>query len=209
MADSEARPSIAKCGLARAMVVVFVCVTAAVSLAWSHTKLLSQDEMYEFQTDSVRSLAELVHVQRTWPISLDPLLYHALSHEAMQAFGAGALAQRLPALAGFLLMQVCLFFFVRNLAGERAGAVAAAFPAMTATLYYSAEGRPYGLMLGLYALALLGWQAAVRQGTGNSHPSEQGPLVGDPEREQGTGSGRWWALVGLAAAIAADRKSTR
>ena len=75
MADVEARPSIAKCGLARAMVVVFVCVTAAVSLAWSHTKLLSQDEMYEFQTDSVRSLAELVHVQRTWPISLDPLLY--------------------------------------------------------------------------------------------------------------------------------------
>jgi hypothetical protein len=58
-------------------------------------------------------------------------------------------------------------------------------------------------MLGLYALALLGWQAAVRQGTGNSHPSEQGPLAGDPEREQGTGSGRWWALVGLAAAIAA------
>jgi hypothetical protein len=90
MADVEARPSIAKCGLARAMVVVFVCVTAAVSLAWSHAKLLSQDEMYEFQTDSVRSLAELVHVQRTWPISLDPLLYHALSHGAMQAFGAFA-----------------------------------------------------------------------------------------------------------------------
>jgi 4-amino-4-deoxy-L-arabinose transferase-like glycosyltransferase len=183
MADVKARPSIAKCGLARAMVVVFVCVTAAVSLAWSHAKLLSQDEMYEFQTDSVRSLAELVHVQRTWPISLDPLLYHALSHGAMQAFGAGASAQRLPALAGFLLMQVCLFFFVRNLvggsAGERAGAVAAAFPAVTATLFYAVEGRPYGLMLGLYALALWCWQVASRS-----------------ERA------RAWALVGLAAALA-------
>ena len=173
-----------KCALARAMVVVFVCVTAAVSLTWSHTKLMSQDEMYEFQTDSVPSLAELVHVQKTWPISLDPLLYHALSHGAMQVFGADALAQRLPALAGFLLMQVCLFFFVRNLAGERAGAVAAAFPAVTATLFYAVEGRPYGLMLGLYALALLCWQVGSReQGTGNRF--------------------RGWALVGLAAAIAA------
>jgi hypothetical protein len=194
MEDVEARPSIAKCGLARAMVVVFVCVTAAVSLAWSHAKLLSQDEMYEFQTDSVRSLAELVHVQRTWPISLDPLLYHALSHEAMQAFGAGALAQRLPALGGFLLMQVCLFFFVRNLvggsAGERAGAVAAAFPAVTATLFYAVEGRPYGLMLGLYALALWCWQVATRQlSVVSSQLSEKA-------------KGRGWALVGLAAALA-------
>ena len=176
-------PLIAKCRLARVMVVVFVCVTGAVSLAWSHTKLMSQDEMYEFQTDSVPSLAGLTHVQKTWPISLDPLLYHALSHAAMQVFGAGVLAQRLPALAGFLLMQVCLFFFVRNLAGERAGALAAAFPAVTATLFYAVEGRPYGLMLGLYALALLCWQVAERQWSRKT-------------------SARGWALVGLAAALA-------
>jgi hypothetical protein len=173
------------------MAVVFVCVTAAASLGWSHAKLMSQDEMYQFQTDSVGTLKKLIQVQRTSPISLDPLLDHALSHGAMQVFGVGAFAARLPALAGFLLMQGCLFFFVRNLAGERAGAVAAAFPAMTATLYYSAEGRPYGLMLGLYALALLCWQAAERQW---SVVSGQSP---------GKARARGWALVGLAAAIAA------
>jgi hypothetical protein len=194
MADTAAKPAIAKCGLARVMLVVFVCATAAMSLTWSHAKLMSQDEMYEFQTDSVRSLAELVHIQTTWPISLDPLLYHALSHAAMQAFGTRALAQRLPALAGFLLMQVCLFFFVRNLvggsAGERAGAVAAAFPAVTATLFYAVEGRPYGLMLGLYALALWCWQVATRQSSvGSSQLSEKV-------------KGRGWALLGLALAIA-------
>ena len=170
------------------MVVVFVLLTAAVSLEWSHSKLMSQDEMYAFQTYSVPSVAELVQVQRTEPISLDPLLYPLLAHAGMKAFGDGAFALRLPALLGFLLMQVCLFFFVRRLAGERAGAVAVAFPALTATLFYSAEGRPYGLMLGLYALALLCWQVATRE-AGN--------------REQGTGSRRrGWALVGLAAAIA-------
>jgi 4-amino-4-deoxy-L-arabinose transferase-like glycosyltransferase len=98
----------------------------------------------------------------------------------MQAFGAGAFALRLPAFLGFLLMQVCLFFFVRNLAGDRAGFVAAAFPALTATLFYSVEGRPYGLMLGLYALALWCWQVASRR-----------------ERNRG------FALLGLALAIAA------
>ena len=163
------------------LAVVFVLVTAALSLAWSHSKLMSQDEMYAFQTYSVPSVATLVHVQRTEPISLDPLLYPLLAHAGMKAFGAGAFALRLPALMGFLLMQVCLFFFVRRLAGERAGVAAAAFPALTATLYYSAEGRPYGLMLGLYALALLSWQVAIQEG-GNRR--------------------RGWALVGLAAAIA-------
>lgn len=170
---------IAKCRLARALTIVTIGLTAIVSLVWSHVKLFSQDEMYEFQTDSVHSLAQLVHVQRTWPISLDPLLYHSLSHGAMRAFGANEFSQRFPALLGFLLMQVCLFFLVRRLAGERAGAVAAAFPAVTATLYYSAEGRPYGFLLGLYALAMLCWICAVRT-----------------ER-------RGLALFGLAAAIAA------
>jgi len=41
-------------------------------------------------------------------------------------------------------MQVCLFFFVRRLAGERAGVVAVAFPALTATLFYSAEDGRMG-----------------------------------------------------------------
>jgi hypothetical protein len=38
-----------------------------------------------------------------------------------------------------------------------------AFPAMTATLFYSAEGRPYGLLLGFYGLAMVSWQAATRR----------------------------------------------
>ena len=186
------RHPIAKCRLARALTLVMLLATAAVSLVWSHAKLLSQDEMYEFQTDSVHSLGELVHVQRTWPISLDPLLYHGLSHAAMQVMGASAFAQRLPALAGFLLMQVCLFFFVRRMAGERAGAVAAAFPAVTASLYYSVEGRPYGLLLGLYAATALCWQAAG---------SELPPVVS--AQLSGKATGRRVALVGLAVAIAA------
>jgi hypothetical protein len=172
----------APCRLARALTIVMLGFTAVIALLWSNAKLFSQDEMYEFQTDSVASLRELVHVQRTWPISLDPLLYHALSHQSMHLFGVTAFAQRLPALAGFLLMQVCLFLLVRRLQGERAAAVAASFPALTATLFYAVEGRPYGLLLGLYALALLCWVAAA-----------------EPARQ----SSRALALIGLALTLAA------
>ena len=104
-----ARPAIARCGFARVMVVVFVVLTAAISLVWSHNKMMSQDELYAFHTDSVGSVGELVRVQQEWPISLDPLLVHLLSHGGMRVFGVGAFALRLPALVGFLLMQVCLF----------------------------------------------------------------------------------------------------
>jgi len=179
-----------KCNLARAMLVVFVLLTAGLSLAWSHNKLMSQDEMYAFQTYTVPTVGELVHVQRTEPISLDPMLYPLLSHAAMKVFGANEFALRMPALLGFLLMQVCLFFFVRKMAGERAGVVAVAFPALTATLFYSAEGRPYGLMLGLYTLALCCWQM------GSCEPTSQKRDVGHPRT-------RGWALGGLAIAIAA------
>lgn len=138
--------------------VAILLVTAAVSLAWSHYKLLSQDEIFVLQTGSVSSVRQLVHIQRTTPISLDPLVYHLLAHAAAKLFGSTAFALRLPSLLGFLLMQLCLFASVRRYSTERAALVAMAFPALTATLFYSAEARPYGLLLGLCALMLICWQ---------------------------------------------------
>ena len=140
-----------------------LALTALVSLLWSGQKLLEQDEIFSLQTDRVRSLAEVFRIQRHYPISLEPPPYHVLAHGAMQIFGANAFALRLPAFLGFLAMQVCLFYFVRNLAGRRAGLVAMAFPALTSTLYSSAEGRPYGVLLGCYAAVALFWQVAARQ----------------------------------------------
>jgi hypothetical protein len=143
--------------------VVFLLLTATLSLLWSHNKLMSQDEFFVLQTDSVATISQLIHIQRTTPISLDPLTYHLLAHASMGIFGANAFALRLPSFLGYLLMQGCLFIFVRRLAGDRAAIFALAFPALTATLFYSAEARPYGLLLGLYTLTLLSWQSAIRR----------------------------------------------
>jgi hypothetical protein len=124
---------------------------------------MSQDEIFVLQTDSAPTYAQLLHIQRSYPISLDPLVYHTLAFLSIKAFGAGAFALRLPSLLGYLLMQLCLFFFVRRIANEHAALFALAFPAITATLFYSAEGRPYGLLLGFYGLAMLSWQTATRR----------------------------------------------
>ena len=141
----------------RWMLPVILLLTAGIVLAWGHVRLLDQDEVFVLQTDSVRSVHALIDVQRHYPISLDPLFYHLLSHACVRLLGATAFAIRLPSLAGYLLMQVCLFLVGRTLAGERAGLVAAAIPALTATLFYGVEARPYGLLLGLSALVLLSW----------------------------------------------------
>lgn len=150
----------------RLAALLILLLTAAVAFTWSHVKLLSQDEIFVLQTDSVSSLRELIHIQRHYPISLDPLVFHMLAHACTKLFGPTALALRLPSIFGFLLMQVCVFFSTRLIASPRAALVAMAFPALTATLFYAPEARPYGLLLGFYALAFLAWQTATRRSEG-------------------------------------------
>jgi hypothetical protein len=145
--------------------IAFLVLTTGISLLFSHFKLLWYDEFLVMWTDSAASIGQIAHIQRSCPISLDPLVYHATAHAAIRLFGAGAFAIRLPSLLGFLLMQVCLFFFVCRIAGERAAVLALVFPALTGAFYYSAEGRPYGLLLGLFGLAMISWQTAARRET--------------------------------------------
>src|SRR6185437_13169793 len=159
-AKSVVTPSLDGTRLAALLILV---LTAAVAFTWSHGKLLSQEEFFVLQTDNVASLHQLIYIQRHYPISLDPLVFHLLAHGCTRIFGPTALALRLPSIFGFLLMQVCIFFATRVIAGPRAALIAIDFPALTATLFYAPEGRPYGLLLGFYALALLAWQTASRR----------------------------------------------
>jgi 4-amino-4-deoxy-L-arabinose transferase-like glycosyltransferase len=186
---------------------ILLLLTAAIAFTWSHVKLLSQDEFFVLQTDSVSSVHELIHIQRSFPISLDPLVFHLLAHAAAKVFGPRALALRLPSIFGFLLMQICIFFATRRIAGPRAGLIAMAFPAVTATLFYAPEARPYGLLLGFYALAFLCWQTATRHTTFDlsSRPEAhragaERPAVGPTEISNPTP--RTGALILLALTIA-------
>lgn len=143
--------------------IVFLILTAILSCLWSSSALLRWDEFLSLWTDRLPTLAEVVRVQRTYPISLDPLFYHVVAHAAVRVFGAIPFAMRLPSLIGFLSMQIGLFYFVRRIANEDAAVFALAFPALTSTLFFSLDGRPYGLMLGVLTLSMVSWQAATHR----------------------------------------------
>jgi hypothetical protein len=177
----------------------FLLLSAALSLLWSHARLMEQDEFLSFYTDSVATFRQVVLIQLHHPISLDPPTYHLLSHLGMTLIGRNAIALRLPALAGFLLFQLCLFFFVRRIAGDRSAVLAAAVPLLTSSFYYTVEGRPYGLLLGLYASSLFCWQLATSPSDpAISSPALQAKLPGVHAKRPAVRAG----LVGLTLSIA-------
>jgi 4-amino-4-deoxy-L-arabinose transferase-like glycosyltransferase len=157
-ASSGDQESSSRAPIAAAFVLL---LTALLSLVWSHVRLMENDEFLSFYSDSVPTFRQVLTVQLHHPISLDPPTYHLLSHMSMDFLGRNAAALRMPALSGFLLLEVCLYFFVKRLSGSRTAIIAMAFPLLTASFRYSVEGRPYGLLLGLYAASLLCWQLAT------------------------------------------------
>ncbi len=148
-----------------ASAIAFLVLTVVISLLWSHGELLSGDEFGILTTDSVSSLRTLIHVQKATPISLDPIVYHLVAHAFIKVFGPDAFAIRFPSLLGFLTMQICLFVFVRRAVSERAAILAMALTVSSGTLWYAGQGRPYGLLLGLFGLVMVSWQTAARSET--------------------------------------------
>ena len=142
--------------------IAFLILSATIMLIRSHYHLLWADEFGVLYTVSISSVARYIHILLTNPVMFDPLVYSIVAHASICLFGAGAFAIRLPSMCGYLLMQVCLFYFVRKIASERAATFALAFPSLVGVSSYAAQARPYGLLLGLSALAMLSWQTVTR-----------------------------------------------
>jgi len=158
-------------------------LTIALSLTWSHFRFMWVDEFLAFYTDGLPTFRDVLHVQLYYPLGLEPPFDHFLTHGFLALMGRNAIALRMPALLGFLLFQISLYFFVNRIAGHRSAIIAMAFPLLTNTLARSVDGRPYGLFMGLFALSLVCWQSAARS--------------------EGSGRSRLLSLIGLWLAIAA------
>ena len=145
--------------------IAFLILSAAIAIIRSHYQVLWGDEfgfgLLGFDRSS--TLAKLIHVQLTVPLSLDPIGYNVLMYSIIRVFGTGEFVLRVPAIAGYLVMQICLFYFVRRIADERSATFALAIPALAGTVGYSFLSRPYGLLPGLLMLAMLCWQTAARR----------------------------------------------
>lgn len=118
------------------------------------------DELFTFHLSRLKSLHELFVAL---PADGNPPLNYLLTHGFMAVLGEKELATRMTAIMGVTFAVVAVFLFVWRWAGPMQallGAINCAGSYIGS--YYSHEGRPYGLLLGWTALALVSWQAAAR-----------------------------------------------
>ena len=142
------------------------CVAAISLLYWFCAGSRAVSRLFWYDELLTWHVARLPTVAMIWsalhaPVDQQlPLCYLAvrLSHAT---FGYGTLATRLPALVGFWVMSLCLYFFLkRRLPGPYA-LIGMVFPMLTFAWDYAFEARGYGIVLGGAGLALISWQAAT------------------------------------------------
>jgi hypothetical protein len=118
------------------------------------------DELFTFYISRRPTLADVWNALLTGAEQLPPLFF-VITRAFTALFGSSQLAFRLPEIFGFWVMTLCLYLFVRKRSSAAVGLVAMVFPLITEGITYSYDARPYGLVLGFSALALVFWQAAA------------------------------------------------
>ena len=118
---------------------------------------LWHDEIFTQYVASASATAGLWNVLSTG-VDLNPPLYYLCVRIAAAIVGEGAVATRLPSTLGFLVACLALYVFMRRRVHPWFAIVAALSPPLTEAVIYAYEGRPYGLLLGLSAVALAAWQ---------------------------------------------------
>src|SRR5262249_6229643 len=78
--------------------------------------LLENDELYTVRVASIPSIAGIWAALKEGSDG-NPPLYYIITRFSIRLFGNSSLAVRLPAIFSFLVMEICLFIFVRRCLG--------------------------------------------------------------------------------------------
>ena len=135
-------------------------IAHAASLA-ARAKPFWHDEIYTILVARLPTVAAIWAAMHDG-IDLQPPLNTLATRGAWALFGAGPITTRLPALAGFCLMTVMVFVMLKQRTNLPLAAAGALLPVQTAAYRYAYEARGYGLMLGLFTVALYAWTEAAR-----------------------------------------------
>jgi 4-amino-4-deoxy-L-arabinose transferase-like glycosyltransferase len=93
---------------------------------------------------------------------LSPPLNTWLTRAVHAVVGVGHVSTRVPPMLGYMTMTVVVFSLLRSRANTVTALSGALLPCFTAAYRYSYEARGYGLMVGLFAVALYAWSQAAR-----------------------------------------------
>jgi hypothetical protein len=163
MIDVDARRAVRDRGVERFGVLIFAGLSVVYALAtWAlaRRKLMWNDELYTYY------IARLPSMHDVWNALMSrgeqtPPLFFAITRQSFRWFGVNRLSIRLPEIVAFWTMTACLYVFARRRMSGISAFCAAAFPLVTMAFPYAYEARPYGLVLGFAAVALLSWQATT------------------------------------------------
>lgn len=126
------------------------------------TRPLWYDEIVTFHVSRLDNMAVIWEKVKAGA-DLNPPLFYLATHGAYALMGSNEFSTRLPQLAGFLAMLLCVHRFVGKGGNPSAAIAAAGFPFLTCAPSFGAEGRPYGMVLGFSAIAAAAWQSASRE----------------------------------------------
>jgi len=115
---------------------------------------LWNDELYTWYFAQLPTMGDVWDELSTGVEQIPPF-YYVLTRASLAVFGDGQLALRIPSLLGFLLACGCLFAVVARRTNAWYGLVAALVPLATGAAPYAWEARPYALVVGFAAAALL------------------------------------------------------
>jgi hypothetical protein len=132
----------------------------AVTIVFAQRKLMWNDELYTYY------MARLPTMSDVWAALMSrgeqtPPFFYWTTRMSFHLFGVNNLSVRLPEMIGFWVMLASVYVLVARRASSLAGLCAAAVPLVTTAYSYAFEARPYGLLLGFCALALVSWQSVT------------------------------------------------
>jgi hypothetical protein len=133
--------------------VVLTCWIAARKQLWT-------DELYVYNLMSLPTFGALWRSLAARPDAMPPFT-HVAAYAITRVIGLNALAVRLPAVFGFWLCSVAIYFFLRRRVSLPLAAIGMLLPLTVPFAYdYASEARGYGLMLGFCAAAVFFWDLA-------------------------------------------------
>ena len=138
-----------------ALLVVYVVVR---SVFTAEAKPLWYDELLTLAVTSLDSWSARLQALRL-PLDGQPPLFYWIEHFALKLNNNPELALRLPSIAAFPVVLICVYVYARKQGSEAAAILCATALLLTDTFaVYAAEARPYSLVLACLAVALVSYQ---------------------------------------------------
>jgi dolichyl-phosphate-mannose-protein mannosyltransferase len=115
---------------------------------------LWNDELYTWYFAQLPTMGDVWDELSTGVEQIPPF-YYVVTRASLDLFGDGQVALRIPSMLGFLLACTCLFAVVARRTSPWYGLVAALVPLASGASTYAWEARPYALVAGFAAAAVL------------------------------------------------------